>query len=270
MLHKTVVKLFITLCVLLFSLANLGCSNINSEGVIYVLEDAYYLGKISYENLLEIAYYHNNGITYPSSIDKNINHKIKKTYLKDLKYDELTYLDNVEIIKYYGEYNQCHVIILDDDFSESNTIVGTYFITNIEFKYLDGKRILVWFNNEICEDDNIKLTYVKKYLTIDYPKATINDVSIEKKLGTYNEAQVLFLTSIYNNHFENTTKETILNYVFEYSNGNSALVYFKNSFYNLKEAYNARILTNDSLNELVKKFPVPSGDGLEINGAPII
>ena len=124
--------------------------------------------------------------------------------------------------------------------------------------------------NEMNIMDKIKTAYVRQYLLDYYPAATINDVTIEKNMGTYSEAQVLFITSDYIEYAAVETKETIYNYTFEYANSNSALVFWEDSFYTLKEAYKRGILSEDDLSELINQFPIPSGAGMEINGEPIV
>ncbi len=264
-------KIFLVLGVLLFSLVFSGCTPNKNQGVgtITDLDDAYRLGILSHDDLLKIAEYHNNNKEYAGSINQNTEIKIKTAYLKELSDNSKT-IDDVDIMKYYGVYNNCYVIMLTNNFSDCLPVERIVSIAGVEFHYPNGNYIVVWTLAEISDEENLKLAYLKKYLLKDYPSATINDVKIEKDLGKYNGAHITIINNSYVDHLSIMTKETILNFVFKYPNKNSALVFFQNSFYTLKEAYKEKILTIASLEELIKKFPVPSGDEMEINGEPII
>lgn len=261
-------RLFLTLMVILFSVL-CSCTNEPNEGVLFNLSDAYYLGKINCDNLLEISEHHENNENCIDILEEKIQIKIKKSYLKASKKEDIN-IDDVEISKYYGVFNNYYAVILRDRFSDFLPVEMDNYIANIKFHYSNSNSIMVWSETQLNDDERIKLDYLKKYLAMDYPLATINDVIIGKKIGTYNGAQVLFVTNSYDEYATIKTKETILNYVFEYINNNSAKVYFQNCFYTLKEAYSNKILLTEHLDELIKKFPVPSGNGMEINGEPIV
>lgn len=262
----TAKKLFLILGVIFLSAICVGCSNETSDGVLINLDDAYYLGKLDYEDLLVISEYHNTKKSN-DKLEEKIQIKIKKSYLKMIGKE--SDVDEVEIANYYGVYDKCYVIMLTDNSSDLLPFVRVDYIANVEFTYSNSNVIMVWSEDSICDDEKIKLDYVKKYLIRDYPLANINDVQIENKIGIYNSALVLFATNSYDEYLTIKAKETIINYVFEYSNNNCALVYYNNCFYTLKEAYTNKILLIEHLDELIKRFPVSSGDGLELNGDPI-
>lgn len=277
-MRKTIItKLFLLLGGILFSLVITSCSinDIKQEGFFFDLKEAYHLGKLNREDLLEIAHYHNNGLEHSDSLEENTKIKIKNTRLLELKNsnvsidEKVPVIDDVNIVKYYGMYNDCYVIMITDNFTDFLEVLCNDNIANVEFNYSNSNKILVWSEKNMNNDEKIKYEYAQAYLLKKYPFATINDVCIEKKLGIYDNAHVLFITNNYEEYTTVVTKETILNYVFEYSNNNSALVFFENSFYTLKEAYKMKILSDDSLNEIFKHFPIPSGGGMEINGEPI-
>jgi hypothetical protein len=69
-----------------------------------------------------------------------------KTHVKPniSKYDKVT-IDDVEIIYYYGTYNDAVVIRMKDNFG-SFGVIRKIVIAGITFEYNSGNDILVWVN----------------------------------------------------------------------------------------------------------------------------
>lgn len=266
-------KFFLVLGIIIFSLFFVSCSSDESkqQGIFWDLNEAYILSKLNQEELQEIANYHHNNLESLEPLNKIAEEKIKNTRLLEIKpYYTNAVPNDISIIKYYGLYKECYVVMLSDKFSDYLNVEHTENIAGIDFQYSTNNKILVWSEKSVDVDDKIKCEYIKTYLLKEYPYANINDVFIEKRYGIYNNAHVLILTNNYEEYNSIITKESILNYVFEYSNHNSALLYYNEKFYTLKEAYRSKILSLDDLKRIFEQFPTPSGEGREINGEPII
>ena len=166
----------------------------------------------------------------------------------DLKEEGVTNITekNVIIKRYCGVYNDCYVVTLALDNSA-----------------IEDREYLVWIEN-VNEIDKIKLRYTYDFIS-EKNAPTIYEVYIDKNLGVYNDAYVLLMSDKYTEYSDTINKETIGDYVFEYSNCN-LLVYYKTKFYNIKEAYRSGILKKENIEEIYKQFPKPSGDGIEVNG----
>lgn len=88
------------------------------EGTFYSLQEAYDRGLLSQENLLSIAYYHNNWIPYTDRLSENIAKSIKRDLTKILEEKDNKPIQAVDcetaiIEKYYGTYNNCVAVIVD-------------------------------------------------------------------------------------------------------------------------------------------------------------
>ncbi len=271
MVKSKIMKLCVMFAVILFSSLNLSCSNngVQEKGYFFNLEESYRLGMLNQEDLLEIANYHNNDLEYFNPLNKEMQTKIKKTRLAEMDDDKATIKD-INITKYYGVYNDNYVVIVSDNFHPMDSVKRTDNVANVEFNYSNSNEILLMREDSISDEEKIKFEYVKSFLLKEYPLSTINDVFFKNNYGVYNNAHVLIISNNYYYHFDVITQETILSYVFEYTSGNGALVFYADKFYTLKDAYKANILSEDSLRELHKQFPTPSGNGMEVNGNPII
>lgn len=52
--------------------------------------------------------------------------------------------DGISIKKYYGTYNGCVVVLLEDEYTEHNTAMWNEKIGGTTFNYNGGNRILVY------------------------------------------------------------------------------------------------------------------------------
>lgn len=110
------------LLMLALSIAVTGCGEKENEppkGELLGLKEAYDRGLLTEDDLQEIANYHNDAIAYPESIPDDIAGLIKETYLYQLRNEngaEDATVGDIDIKKYYGEYDGAYVVIIDDDF----------------------------------------------------------------------------------------------------------------------------------------------------------
>ena len=86
-------------------------------GTFYTLQEAYDNGWLTQADLQSIANYNNNGIPYPESLSDYIAKSIKKSWAKKEKEDnpatDITE-EKVTICQYYGTYNDCVAVIVDE------------------------------------------------------------------------------------------------------------------------------------------------------------
>lgn len=100
-----------------------GCTQNGNElprGKFYTLQEAYNASYIDSNELREIARYYNGGACY-QKLDDQTELLIKQTIVFDLKNDAHSpepnaTVEDVDIVKYYGEYNKCHVVTIDSVF----------------------------------------------------------------------------------------------------------------------------------------------------------
>ena len=84
----------------------------------YSLKEAYDQQMLSTEDLQTVAEYFNNGLSYPKKLSEQTAQSIQEAWAKklreepDSKATDLTG-DDVWILKYYGIYDHCAVIIID-------------------------------------------------------------------------------------------------------------------------------------------------------------
>lgn len=117
--------------------------------------------------------------------------------------------------------------------------------------FSDGKSDI-----KISEDmqEKIKSKYVSEYLLKYNENASIDEVHIDKFYGVYNNAYVLIMSNDYVEYRTAITYEVILTYRFQYSNSNKIKVFYEDSFYSLTSAYLNKILSDEDIREIYKKF----------------
>lgn len=140
------------------------CSCIpKQKGEFFTLQDAYEQGFISKDELMSIAYYHNGGnkgITNesyirtpksPEALSIDTENAIKETKAYYLRRKSLAGLsakkakaDDVEIINYYGTYNNYSAIMMIDTYTVYDESLWEIEIDGVKFFYNDGNRIFVW------------------------------------------------------------------------------------------------------------------------------
>lgn len=138
-----------------------GCEDGGDDvGSFYTLQEAYNNGLITREDLMSIAYYH-SGRTYneesmsatynpapkiPEVLSDETELKIKTTAAEEYKDEhdiKSAIADGFTITKYYGTYNNCTAVMVEDVYSGVVGIVWTESIAGVNFRY-NGRIIKIW------------------------------------------------------------------------------------------------------------------------------
>ena len=123
-----------------------------TQGEFYSLQEAYDNGYLTKEDLENIAYYNNNKLlTYPETIDETVAALIKEDAANIRRnQDKLPILDakaeDFEILKYYGTYNGCYVVLLNEPYDKFFTVIIDEWVTigGGEFHYIGHLRKSIW------------------------------------------------------------------------------------------------------------------------------
>ena len=123
-----------------------------TQGEFYSLQEAYDNGYLTKEDLENIAYYNNNKLlTYPETIDETVAALIKEDAANIRRnQDKLPILDakaeDFEILKYYGTYNGCYVVLLNEPYDKFFTVIIDEWVTigGVEFHYIGHLRKSIW------------------------------------------------------------------------------------------------------------------------------
>ena len=135
-------KLFLCLMVLIsiFAVALSGCS---SDGKFYTLQEAYDNGFLTKEDLEQIAYYNNNEIEYPETLDKSVEQKIKEVAAEYLRNREVhpvpqARASGITILKYLGAYSGNYVLMLKNKYDLYPTDIPDIWedIEEVSFHYI--------------------------------------------------------------------------------------------------------------------------------------
>lgn len=111
----------------------------------YGLKEAYDNDWLKGEDLEKIAYFHYNGNNEELHWE-NVN-KVKKDYANQFAQNEMS-SDDVEIIKYYGTYNGCVIVIIDYKNAQLPAYFWSETIGEIVFTYGTPRAILVYLENK--------------------------------------------------------------------------------------------------------------------------
>lgn len=142
-----------------------GCNKTTSTGALYTVKEAYENGWLTKDDLMSIAYYHNNGRwhneeimdeTYepipktPEVLSKKTESKIKNAAAAEYreKYDdEEAVAKGFTITEYDGTYGDCVAIMMRDVYSGEAGIVWTDTVAGVNFSYGGGRTIIIWRDN---------------------------------------------------------------------------------------------------------------------------
>ncbi|MBE7088066.1 MAG: hypothetical protein E7370_00875 [Clostridiales bacterium] len=85
------------------------------SGTFYSLEDAYNIGLLKVEDLNNIAYLHSNNIQNSDQLSDDISRSIRYNWAEiyNIENNANITLDDIEILKYFGTYNNCAVVMVD-------------------------------------------------------------------------------------------------------------------------------------------------------------
>lgn len=165
---------------------------LRNRKLFYNLKEAHELNFLSLDDLKQIEKI-NNGNTKEPEIEEDILNFIKSERIKELKlrYNHFSTSDNIEIVKYYGLFNNCHVVYLKDDFFKKSKTIKIKDYNFPEF----GSNILVFNEKDksncqepTLDDDfdgkTIEIVLRKGYGGVNKP---INIKSFETKKLRYSK-----------------------------------------------------------------------------------
>ena len=129
----------------------------------YTLTVAYEKSMLSYYDLLNLAYYNNDGRRYneeiiaedfkpaqiiPNELNMLLQNAIKRTYINVWlqKLDKVVpTIEDVEIIKYFGTFNGCVAVTVRDNFSGVAGVETGDYVAGVRFVYSSPADIIyIW------------------------------------------------------------------------------------------------------------------------------
>ena len=147
-------KILVTVIFLITAFSMLMCGCERKHGEFYTLQEAYDNGLLTKENLEEIAYYVNNSLSYPEALDGKIEKKIKNDMAYEIRHAEKAAVknakpDGVRVFWYYGEYSDCYIVRLINDYwllpaGESYNWIN---IDGVEIHLVNNPPLYVWRDN---------------------------------------------------------------------------------------------------------------------------
>lgn len=149
-------KMIVLGVVLVMVIALVACGPEN-KGSFYSLREAYDNGWLTQEDLKSLAYYYNGGSNdesfvpkpkTPEFLSKEIENKIRKTYLSEKKIKKdfpFATIKRISITGYYGIYNDCIIVGVTDDYYRYDYVVEPeYIIGEVLIRNYTSSRLLVW------------------------------------------------------------------------------------------------------------------------------
>jgi len=88
----------------------------------------------------------------------------------------------------------------------------------------------------------------------DHDSLTIEDIFVKNYYGPYNGCYALFISRDDIGYPDASVTKTIAGYEFEFPNNQPLLIYDNNTFYEIEEAYNSKIISKDDLYDLLWYF----------------
>jgi hypothetical protein len=155
-------KLCIGLILIMSFILLCGCTDeVEKKGDFYTLQEAYDQGLLTKDALESIAYYQNGGSDdenfvpipkNPEELSEETENAIKETRVYDIRNDSQEPIkkaktDDVSITQYYGTYNTCVAVMLDEAYYAYDAALWDVTIGGIPFHYKDGNRIIIWKQN---------------------------------------------------------------------------------------------------------------------------
>lgn len=162
-MKKLLVGVVAVLCC--FGAVFAGCGQNNNEtisGEFYTVEEAYKNGLLKYDDLLNIAYLHDNERDFNKDLNKDVigedfvsaqkspaklseetENAIKQCYCDKHIYDEDITISDLGVV-YYGTYNECVAIMVWVNNGAYATEVIDDVVDGIHFWYPNSNTMLIW------------------------------------------------------------------------------------------------------------------------------
>lgn len=157
-MSKKIVCLGVTLVIVVIMMLSMTACAPKQRGTFYTLEEAYDQGLLTQDDLKSIAYYQNGESEdedfepmpkNPEELSEKTEKAIKETRAYDLrnrnpKPIEEAKAKDITILKYYGTYNDCVAVLLDDMFGGYFPIEREVIIAGVSFYYIGSDNIMIW------------------------------------------------------------------------------------------------------------------------------
>lgn len=118
---------------------------------LFSLQEAYDRGYLTKEDLEQIAYYINNGLSCPEPLDSSIEDAIKESAAYEIRNRQIepfldATADGFTIVRYYGNYSNSFVVRMRNDYDLYPTDVPSYWVEigGVQFHFIGYDDIVVW------------------------------------------------------------------------------------------------------------------------------
>lgn len=152
------IKKIICIGVIILMLISMTACAPKQLGNFFSLQEAFDEGLLLHHDLKNIAYYQNGEIEdenfepipkMPEILSEKTKSAIKETRAYDLKNQSTNPIKDaktkdITIVNYYGTYNNCVAVMIDDCYNEHDTALRDIEISGIVFHYKNGNRIVIW------------------------------------------------------------------------------------------------------------------------------
>lgn len=148
------------------------------HGEFFTLQQAYGDGWLTKDDLQEIAELHNeNNSLDISEIDNQTIDKIKQTALnKDKEHEPDAKIEDYIILRYYGCYDDCYVLIMNSPYAYSPAVIVDEWkdIGGVQFHYRSFDVIYVW--KEVSAEEQAAASVMSLEEAFDMGYLTENDL----------------------------------------------------------------------------------------------
>lgn len=266
MFKNKTIKLFLILGAILFSLVGVvGCSNptvSDNVNATYINTNV----EIDEENNQFVVV--NNHMDLLALLENNTPEKYNEDFFKTKSLLVFEILEesggNRSEIESYEIMDKTLNVYVETKQYGATTDIGIWcFILELSKEEVETFENVNIFKNgeEIMRDNDKELLdkaiecYFEKYIKVNRPSASIEDVWLFKNLGEYNGNFVgVFLDRKDCDFPEEELSTEVNGFVFSYSYGYNILVYSNKLFYSLTDAFDNEILTDSNIEEIYKRY----------------
>lgn len=156
MIKKLLIR--VILVIGLFMMLSMTACAPKQRGTFYTLEEAYKQGLLTQDDLKSIAHYQNGESAEedfepmpknPEELSKKTEKAIKETKAYELRNQDTKPIKEAKakdiiIRKYYGTYNDCVAVMLDDMFGGFIDIERMVIVAGVSFYYRASYNIMIW------------------------------------------------------------------------------------------------------------------------------
>ena len=116
-----------------------------AKGTFYSLQEAYDKELLTIEDLQSIASFPNSD---PEQLNTEVAINIKEAWAKTIRTRDINPIleatvDDIMIIGYFGTYNECVAVRLNDSFTDYPDVVREVIVAGVTFVY-SGASIIIW------------------------------------------------------------------------------------------------------------------------------